>query len=892
MRWLIAIVVGAVVGSAAFDEPGLLPGALLGLLVAYVIKREQERARALRELRAEPTPELPLEARVAALTLRVAELERTVAALGGVVVPQPASALEGEQRGAQAAPEQAPAPATEPPGLDTAEPEPAEVPLPELAPPALDAAVPPARVGWLEPIRGWILGANTVVRAGVLVLTVGVGLLVKYAAEHAILPLELRLMLAALVGVVLVVLGYRLRRVRPGFGTALQGGGVAAIYLVSFFAYYAYHLLPGALTLGLLAAIAAFSTILALAQDAVELAVFGTIGGFLAPLLASHGGGSHVALFSYYALLNAAIAASALYRAWRVLNWVGFVFTFGVASAWGALEYEPEQMVSSAAFLALFFAFYVLVGTLFALRRPGELRGSIDTTLTFGTPLAVLGLAAGLFHETALYLALWCVGMAALYLGLAAYLLAQKQAALSALAQANLALGVGAATLAIPFGLENALATALAWAAEATGVVWIGVRQQRLRTRSGGYALFMAALVSLMIEPTLGEHTVHALFVALIAAGLLFASACLERAPKLSQAEPAIGRVLLGLGFVLWLAGWETLVDAASLPRSLRLLAHAFDMLAFEWLGLRLGFEGLRRYPRYGFPVLLVLALLGYEDPDRARHLALPLAILASYWPLRRQRVATPWLHATSLLVIAASLTDLGQACAGGLAEGWQVALRLGPPQLAVALAVVARPAWPFHEHARAYRLWAAYPIAIAIGLASLLVQAVSDGDSAPLPYLPLLNPLDLSQLFWLAALIALARTEELAHQRKVAFGIAGAGLFVALNGAIVRGAHHWLGVPFRELEIPRDPRVQGAFSIAWTLLALVAMLAANRRALRTPWLVGAGLLTVVVAKLFLFDLDGLSSGVKIVTFLAVGALLMLIGYFAPVPPVQAEPSR
>jgi uncharacterized membrane protein len=48
-------------------------------------------------------------------------------------------------------------------------------------------------------------------------------------------------------------------------------------------------------------------------------------------------------------------------------------------------------------------------------------------------------------------------------------------------------------------------------------------------------------------------------------------------------------------------------------------------------------------------------------------------------------------------------------------------------------------------------------------------------------------------------------------------------------------------------------------------------------------------LLGVVVAKLFLVDLAQLSTIAKIGTFLVVGLLLVLVGYFAPVPPPRAR---
>jgi uncharacterized membrane protein len=50
-------------------------------------------------------------------------------------------------------------------------------------------------------------------------------------------------------------------------------------------------------------------------------------------------------------------------------------------------------------------------------------------------------------------------------------------------------------------------------------------------------------------------------------------------------------------------------------------------------------------------------------------------------------------------------------------------------------------------------------------------------------------------------------------------------------------------------------------------------------------WFVGAGLLAVVVAKLFVVDLVGVGTVARIVSFLAVGALMLGIGYVAPLPP-------
>lgn len=82
---------------------------------------------------------------------------------------------------------------------------------------------------------------------------------------------------------------------------------------------------------------------------------------------------------------------------------------------------------------------------------------------------------------------------------------------------------------------------------------------------------------------------------------------------------------------------------------------------------------------------------------------------------------------------------------------------------------------------------------------------------------------------------------------------------------------------------------VQTSFTIFWSLLALCAMVVAVRRELRTVWMAGAGLLGVVVFKLFLVDLAGHGTVERIVSFVAVGLLLLVIGWFAPLPPRAAQ---
>jgi len=121
---------------------------------------------------------------------------------------------------------------------------------------------------------------------------------------------------------------------------------------------------------------------LAVLQDSKSLAIFGIVGGFMAPVLMSTGSGSHVMLFSYYALLNAGILFIAWFRAWRELNVLGFIFTFVVSAFWGHQYYQPAYFATTEPFLILF-SVYVAISILFAHRQPPKLKGFVDGPLVF-----------------------------------------------------------------------------------------------------------------------------------------------------------------------------------------------------------------------------------------------------------------------------------------------------------------------------------------------------------------------------------------------------------------------------------------------------------------------------------------------------------------------------
>jgi uncharacterized membrane protein len=191
---------------------------------------------------------------------------------------------------------------------------------------------------------------------------------------------------------------------------------------------------------------------------------------------------------------------------------------------------------------------------------------------------------------------------------------------------------------------------------------------------------------------------------------------------------------------------------------------------------------------------------------------------------------------------------------------------------------------WPFDAHRRAYTVGAGTPVALLVAVWFFTVNALSPGDVSPLPYFPLGNALDatLALALWATAVWA---THFAALPERTLYRWLAAGLFVGLNGVLLRAAHHWGGVPWRLTSMLASKPLQAALTVAWTLTALAAMVVASRRRLRTLWMLGAALLAVVVAKLFLVDLGALSGLPRVIAFLGAGIVLLVIGFVSPLPP-------
>lgn len=742
----------------------------------------------------------------------------------------------------------------------------------------------------------WLFGGNLPVKLGVLVLFAGVAAALRYAAQQGMfeLPIGWRFIGigTAAIGALLFALGQR--RSRPAFSLSLQGGAIGVLLLCVFAAFRLYALLAPGVALAMVVALVALAALLAVWQNAAALAVLGFLGGYLAPVLISTGSGDQVALFSYYAALNAAVFGVAWWRHWHALNLMGFLFTFGVGSLWGLRSYTPADYASSQFFLLLFWAFYLGIAVLGALRRGLAASHGVQASLTFALPLWGFSLQAGLLEGDRSALSMSAVLAAAVYAALAGLLMRSSRARLQGEAFAWVAAGF--LTVAVPLAF-SAQQTAAVWALQGVGAMWLGLRQQRplswgfgwLLQFAGGCALLMNAAEA--VNDGRFEDSDYRiglrLSLALLAAAGLLASRLHERFER-SVVEIWLG-LLLGASWVglLWLhAGWhppfaldhfETLLAAAVLIALVAsLLRSALGWSRLGWLSVA---------PLVALPLLGLCVLIEHEAPAlEGRSLVLwALGFVAAGVslkalrepPMRLTGAAHLAMLATLVLVLGSDFAERAERA--DLGEAWIWALAVLP---------LAALAWPLADRfARYARLWHGAAV-LALG-AAWLGALYSSADPAPVSYLPLLNPMELLQ--WGVLLLAWRALPQEARSDLLPLrtGLAAAALLL-LTLAALRSLHHHAGLPWSPALFD-SALTQGVLSVLWALAGVIAWVAGSRLGNWHVWLGGAALMTVVLVKLALVDRAYLGNLAGIGAVLTVGLLLVGVGYLAPSPPRRAE---
>ena len=375
---------------------------------------------------------------------------------------------------------------------------------------------------------------------------------------------------------------------------------------------------------------------------------------------------------------------------------------------------------------------------------------------------------------------------------------------------------------------------------------------------------------------------------------------------KIFKSARYVSAILLLLSLLSWffngLAELMTFVREPQLIPAMLVFISASWVL-FVWLAHKLDWPDLHMIRYTVTPVLMCLVWLVIVEPEvHPFHasfgiLAWLVSFVVNYWLLKvydkkMGRIGEVF-HVFSLFSLAWILIyELLQ-----LLDWWElngsIWYRSGSSlMLLLFMSVVFilrdRIKWPLVSHRVAYFYWA-LPLMMAFQWLLLLqLNLSSPGVMLGLPYIPLLNVIDVVGVLTLYLAYKMQLTKQTKffiedpRMRYSLFALMG---FIMLNASMLRCFHYWYGIEYQFKDMMSSFMVQTGFSVLWAATAVTLMVLAARKKWRTVWLLGLALMIAVVAKLFLIDMSASGSIERIVAFLSVGFLLSVVGYFSPLPP-------
>ncbi|MEJ2489361.1 MAG: DUF2339 domain-containing protein [Sulfurovaceae bacterium] len=759
-------------------------------------------------------------------------------------------------------------------------------------------------------IKNFFTQGNVPVKIGGIVFFFGLAFLANYAIEHNVVTIQMRLGAIALVGMVLLGLGWKFREREGSYGLILQGIGIATLYLVVFVAAKIYLLVDLKVAFGIMFLLVAMGTFLAVYQNSLALALFAITGGFLVPILTSNNSGSHVALFSYYAMLDAGIVIIAWYRSWRVLNLTGFIFTFGIATIWGVLRYDPAFFATTEPFLLLFFVFFLAISILFTWRKPFKIDSYMDSTLVFGLPLVAFGLQSSLVHNFEDGVALSAVAAGVIYLSLSKFLFGVEKMRL--LAESFLAIGTLFLTMAIPYTFDKDISVVL-WTLEASAIIWASLKQNREYAKY--FAMFLqtgAALAFLLIsyEKTFATPFVNILFFEyLLVITSFFITAYLLWKKGPSGFDHDMSFVFLLLGFVAWfIAGTTQSERLVSCEMGYGLLLYiTLGGLLFSFIGRALAWDKLIAFLQLyivagGIVIFSLSKLYIYAHPFAdIGYVALPLFFAVGYYLLYifdEKWIKNIIIHIAQLWMITLLMTLEVLYQLTSMTKGESFA-----PQIynyidsalvpiifsCVFLIFTLMPA-RFKKYQEGYRFVGVGGILVVLLFWEIGGFFINDFLYLP-SYLPVINPLDIIQIIGVAVMGLWIYKNEILSKgslRPIA-GVFALLVVVLISVIFARSVSYYQGVFYTFDALYANIYFQAGISIIWSILAMSVMFLSKYRKNRLLWISGMTLLILVVLKLFFVELSNSGTLERIISFLVVGALMLLIGYIAPIPPKSEE---
>lgn len=355
------------------------------------------------------------------------------------------------------------------------------------------------------------IGENLINKIGILITVIGVGIGTKYAIDHELISIEMRIILGYLLGGGLLALALKLKAKYAEFSAVLLSGSMAIFYFLTFISYSFYHFFPIALTFGLMALFTAFTVLAAVKYDRVIIAHLGLVGAYGIPFLLSDGSGKVGFFYSYIAVINIGILVISYFKNWKSLQYAAYGLTWFIFLTWYGFAYQADKHFHLAIlFLLVFFLEFYAIGLVYKVLR-NEKFAVNDIFFILGNSFLFFALGYNILAmqgKMDAYLGLFCVFNALIHFAVSVLLYTKKL-----VDKTILYLVVGMVmlfvTITIPVQFEGNVVT-ITWSFEAL-MLFVLARYKKVPLFEWiSYPVFVVALMSLVLYwiKQYGEHLV------------------------------------------------------------------------------------------------------------------------------------------------------------------------------------------------------------------------------------------------------------------------------------------------------------------------------------------------------------------------------------------------
>lgn len=750
-------------------------------------------------------------------------------------------------------------------------------------------------------------GDKGIVRVGAVILFIGISFLMKTITPLFTLTPAMKCIGIALTGVAFLGFGYKLKNKHNNYALTLTGIGLAILLLNTYSAYFYFELIDYQLAILSTIIIGTFGLYLSLKNDSLPLAVLALGGGFIAPILsgvAVHV--SHNIIFVYYLLLNLIILSTAYVKSWRILNLLGFASTFALWPQW----YVPENIMAMQVMLFIFFIIYLAITVLYARKEIQHHDGFVDSIITFALPFAIMGFEYEILKNVEHGYAFATVMIAIIY-GLAVLFMRPMQN-LKTMKRSFISLSAIFATFTIPL-IFDPQETSTLWALEGAAAIWLGFKQNSKFTRYSGFVLQGIAgylMLSTLFAGHLPyteafQHTTAVLnidFFSLMVVSLagLFTSYLYRNTFNIYS--------LKNLSISLWGFGWlyasimreiELYVSTEQMQINTLILTVTLFVFVLEWLHKKIQWKSaslpnLIYVPFLALCGLTVLRMYNIHPMEGFGLVSWMSAFVAFLYILKMRQGENLNITNTLGFIGFLSLFCLEYALFMnhhlGLSFTWMLSLWLfafGGALVLIHTKLLGKN-WPFTVYHSAYQNYV-LPVLSILTFGLVLRTIPMNGNDMAEFYLPFLNPLEITSILCLYAIYK--RIGNPSHMLNgyytLLISLLGILSFIFLNSILARSIHLYVDVPYRTYTLFNHSAFLAGTSILWTVIALTLILRGSRILQRNMWLTGATLIGVVILKLFFVDMSNVDMLSKTISFMAVGLLLIGVGYFSPIPPAK-----